>query len=1513
MADWDRDDDDAYLSGPATASLPLSTQSTPAAPTMARRSITPPPRGPPSPPPRHSDRKERRHSKRASRDSKRTSRDISTDDSVSILDPRRFTPTLHANLVSEILSLRRDQEDKTKLIESLEVTLSTSREEQEEAVRSYGATAKENRSLKRQLALLEGGTSSALGELARERDEAVEASADTKKRLDAATKKIRVQEDDSQRVHEQWARERDDWDEERRRFERRLHVAESRLKVVLDEVAALHASEAQQDQNADESDEANESGRENNANDAGSVRSMSISNSVRFSHHAAHRGSIISTRHLPGATLADELNLDDDDTDWDGRESVVSGHSRNFSRDSISASPKKSHVSKRSVDSIKRPASMARGRLFMNPAVLEALEGEDEEDSIKEPARPKPTYTDTGVQYTPPPSPVQAAADPEPEAEAAVVPPMKLADDSAADSSSPSAEVEANQRRKRVQLTPSSSTQTVPEPPAAPVSCMVSSSSQTVDEPISPPSTRPQTPEEQLPPPPPPAIMVTSSTQTEQQPEPEHDSSTDDSFEESFMDAAPSPPRTHLVPSPSPPPIPSISIQPPTSRPTTPREPRLPPLSKHFGCQVSLGPSGAPTSDASVQTEGIQVDKRIAMLPAHLQPSSITSRPSSPSGGAAPAGADLDKRFNTVVPAPPRNPRRLAKAATVTPAADKHQQPPVSPSLPPPPPPASRPYADEEEDELRDSYPGNNDNGPLSDDNRAGGPKRPHRFSSLFAGFDTASSDEGEFGDEDNSDSEFRTALSAPRPQSVASRAGARSPTDSVTVASPTSTDHASPRQAATAGSSRAGAGSTSSQADRMRKAAVIQSGMASHIAGGRSRSPSLPEPSFAAAAAATTKYPPFPIPTRASSRKPNISAPPSDLGSGSGRRSPTRFDNWGRRNGRSHVYHRPSTSNSLRKTRSAAALPRNQGQGGGYGYAQPQGQWRYRSSRQGSRSPPPLSPSTEAPESPGLPPLPRGGRPRRGNSHYRRHRPRASNTTDRTSVTNVTTGTYATNLTAGTYATNVTDPVSVASGATTTSNGASAGAQTSVVDAISQCMVGEWMFKYVRRRKSFNVPGSEPAGGRDDTGNGNDRHRRWVWLAPYERAILWSSKQPSTGSALMGKTGRKLMIQSVLDVKDDNVAPKGQPPGSVFNRSVLILTPERALKFTATSAERHYVWLTALSFLAHSSQAVPDIINSPQPPHMQLQPPQEQQHQMTMTSMDDGAPAPSLPKANKRGGIRDSIRLAKGRGGGGAIAGGPPPMPTVPSASAVPSMPTVPTSYSAGANVSGSGAAAEYTPLGAITTSHTRDQSNDTAAEPPMVPRFQERANQAMVHGRKRSNTGGHVPPPLSFRGFSGPAPSSSVTSSGHRANGSTAGNSVNTAGSSDYYYYPQHAGGSSQYSSSGVPGGGSSQASASQRTSEASSSRPANFFDAIGTVRMEAFISPLGPREDQEDAASMPRAVAARRRSKELRRRQSRRSGSRTRDSGSYYSYGSRARTGSTAATGEEDYFRDDPFRGF
>lgn len=1415
---------------------------------------------------------------------KRSSKDVSNDENISVLDPRRFTPTLHANLVAEILNLRRDQEEKLKLIENLEATLDATRREQESLQETLAETTKESRSLKRHLALLEGDTSSALGELARERDEAVESNTETKVRLEAAQRKIRVQEEDSRRVHDLWVQDKDAWEEERRKFERRIHVAESRLKAVLDEVAAYQNALNMNGQNTES--EVEETGREN---DAASVRTMSMTNSIRFS-------GVPSPGKGNGNTLADELNLDGDDdwqTDDGGRESVLSyhrhHHARNMSRDSVMS---RIHRRNQSIESLKRPGSVARGRIWANQPVLEALEDGIQEVAVKPPA-PKVSYTDTGTQFSPPPSPV---LQPSPESVE-----QQHVEKLPEPESPPRAEleIEANQRRKRVHLNKPSTIGTS----VRPLLHMVSTSSQTVEEPLSPPKT-PDSPRRTLTPPPseapPPPPMVSASTQTEEVDEEETERQEvlrdelgeGEKAEEETKSLRPFFSMPEL-------PIPSISVIPPSSRPTTPREPRLPQYTKDAGCQVSLLPSAAPVQSTGVQTDEIRVDRRLAQLPMHLRPDAISSRPTSPNPAATAPSAfpDSPEQF-TPGPAelPPRNPRRLAikRSFTDIPTSPRGPIPPVSPTF-------SGTSPSVAESPPRDAYPGNNDDGPLS--SQKAPMRRPHRISSLFAGFDANSSDEAEdYGDVDAdlSDAEFRTALSAPgqRPKSGGVIAPGKRGSYS-TVGSPDQTtalgNSAMPRNSvralgtesysysleskeismprdkdSTAGAGTQHAKSTQRSYDKptgnstnktngMRRAAMIQSGIASHQ--GRARSPSIPD----------SRDPPFPIPTRASSRRPPISASaPSD-----GHRSPTRTDSpWRRRgSGRSHY-----RTNSIRKVRSAAALPRTH---------------RYR--RHGNRSPPPFSETTEEPESPALPPLPHNHitSPRfrdNGGSRYRpSHRSQLSTTTART---------------AQTYQTNGTDANSQASGSGT----------TGVVDAIAQTMVGEWMFKYVRRRKSFGVP---EQGGREETSN--DRHKRWVWLAPYERAILWSSKQPSSGSALMGKAGRKrkpcpqtpkhnrwsverlmrmgflpnsaVTIQSVLDVKDDNAAPKGTT--TIFNRSILILTPQRALKFTAVSAERHYLWLTALSFLAHSQQAIPEIITVPPPP--------------PKTMVPDFEVAPP----RRRPGIRDSIRLTKSKT---AALRSTTATPSVPSVRSNPSAPPSQMGDVGGGGGGGFNFKHEafppmpemHQPHHPHHVYHSRDRSGE-AAEAPTIPRFHERT-AAMVHGRKRSNTGGHVPPPLSFRGFSGPAAGSS--SAGHSYTNSNAGNSVGTAGSSDIYQTNQ-----SQTSSGG--GGASwgmmssSTTPGSQRTSEASS-RPSNFFDAIGTVRMEAFISPLAFSQfdgdpDEEDELR----YRARRRSKELRRRSSR---SRNRDS--YNSRGTRGvddwYSGSRIGV-EDDFFRDDPFKGF
>ena len=147
MAVWETEDEfsspvpmSSAIALPTPADTPYRTPSRTSR--NSHRSMTPPGGNSPSPPPMPGTDK-------TDKSSKRSSRDLATDEKISILDPRRFTPTLHANLVSEILNLRRDQEEKLKIIESLETALQTTKEDQETAQANLLSTAKENRSLRR--------------------------------------------------------------------------------------------------------------------------------------------------------------------------------------------------------------------------------------------------------------------------------------------------------------------------------------------------------------------------------------------------------------------------------------------------------------------------------------------------------------------------------------------------------------------------------------------------------------------------------------------------------------------------------------------------------------------------------------------------------------------------------------------------------------------------------------------------------------------------------------------------------------------------------------------------------------------------------------------------------------------------------------------------------------------------------------------------------------------------------------------------------------------------------------------------------------------------------------------------------------------------------------------------------------------------------------------------------------------------------------------------------------------
>lgn len=332
------------------------------------------------------------------------------------------------------------------------------------------------------------------------------------------------------------------------------------------------------------------------------------------------------------------------------------------------------------------------------------------------------------------------------------------------------------------------------------------------------------------------------------------------------------------------------------------------------------------------------------------------------------------------------------------------------------------------------------------------------------------------------------------------------------------------------------------------------------------------------------------------------------------------------------------------------------------------------------------------------------------------------------------------------------------------------------------------------------------------------------------------------------------MVIQSVLDVKDENPPPKATGSQNHFNRSILILTPQRALKFTAMTLERHYIWLTALSFLSHSSLGLDDLASLPPVPQ------------------DEPTSRPP-PAALRRNPIRDSIRVAKGKTRPNPI---PIPTPTLNSNRNLASHPPPVPEISLDRFATDAEAEAEA------------DDQFAEAADPPNVPRFSS-------HTRKRSNTAPKPAPKQNpFRNFA----SANSTFNSNHANSNGNGNghghghghgpapstySTTTAGSSDLY----------SPTSVGMPGQQSGKSSFSRRTSEVSSGRP-NFFDAVGTVRMEAFV-------DRPEAVRPPRG----KRSQQAMKRRER-------------NHWPQSPSVTTEFRGSEDgsdvlFRNDDPFKGF
>ena len=400
---------------------------------------------------------------------------------------------------------------------------------------------------------------------------------------------------------------------------------------------------------------------------------------------------------------------------------------------------------------------------------------------------------------------------------------------------------------------------------------------------------------------------------------------------------------------------------------------------------------------------------------------------------------------------------------------------------------AAKPRPSKRTSKIGKAFPGENDNGPLNPNQRSG-PRRPVRSGSILAGFDVSSDDDHDNAHDHFSDDEFLNAAPIRKTLSKVQNSWKLVPhlKDSVlerlesaseeakdgkrtSVPKPLNVKAMIPSRTTSKAFRTRSAENYRATSNRVkqpdiRRKAIVSNGIVKHQRRGRSPSESDVLGNEA------TIAPPFPVPNRLSSRK----VLPSRVNDGPASPSPntTTFPSsrWGQSHDRSRI-----ECNTLRKVQSAAAV------------TQPSVPVRPESI---------LSMSASSI----VPPSPKSAAPRFNQfilpyssvaelSNYSAHAPSCAGETS------------------------VGTPKE----------------QTSAVDAIAQTMVGEWMWKYIRKRTSFGItenPQAEIESGRNsDNGNVSGvRHKRWVWLAPFERAVIWSSKQPTSGPALLGKGARKRM-----------------------------------------------------------------------------------------------------------------------------------------------------------------------------------------------------------------------------------------------------------------------------------------------------------------------------------------------------------------------------------------------------
>lgn len=118
-----------------------------------------------------------------------------------------------------------------------------------------------------------------------------------------------------------------------------------------------------------------------------------------------------------------------------------------------------------------------------------------------------------------------------------------------------------------------------------------------------------------------------------------------------------------------------------------------------------------------------------------------------------------------------------------------------------------------------------------------------------------------------------------------------------------------------------------------------------------------------------------------------------------------------------------------------------------------------------------------------------------------------------------------------------------------------------SMIPAITQVVIGEYLFKYYRRLGPLSAISAM-------------RHERYFWVHPYSLTLYWSSSNPVLSNPSDVRT-KAMAIVRVDGVEDTNPLPPG-----LHHRSIIVHSPTGSVKITCPTRQRHNIWLNALRYL---------------------------------------------------------------------------------------------------------------------------------------------------------------------------------------------------------------------------------------------------------------------------------------------------------------------------------------------